>query len=131
MGARAQIKIIENEGDPAVFLYTHWGARTILATLQRALARRQRWDDPEYLARIIFSEMIRDDINGETGFGIGTTEHGDLYFPPVEVDVNNKTVRVQPGRGAPIFQWTFEDLLRIQGPIDPKQIEQSGKQIKA
>lgn len=39
--------------------------------LKAALDRgRGRWSDRPYLIRIIFSEMIKDDILSETGFGI-------------------------------------------------------------
>lgn len=77
MGARAQV-LIEEEG---VYLYTHWGSGTIKEDVQRALDSERgkaRKDDPEYLARIIFEEMIGDERGSETGFGIGTSEHGDI-----------------------------------------------------
>lgn len=53
-----------------VHLYTHWAGSSLAKVVRRALARQQRWDDESYLARIIFCEMVKKDIKGETGFGI-------------------------------------------------------------
>jgi len=75
MGNRAQV-LIEDTG---VWLYTHWGADELPELVREILKRGERWDDPEYLARMIFSRMIRDDIDGELGFGIGTRQHSDVY----------------------------------------------------
>jgi hypothetical protein len=77
MGARAQV-LIEDDG---VYLYTHWGAGSIEDDVLKALksdAGQGRLNDSEYLARIIFEVMIGDERGTETGFGIGTTQHGDI-----------------------------------------------------
>ena len=79
MGCRGQV-LIESEG---VYLYTHWGADTLLDDVLRAVNSpkgQSRRTDGEYLARIIFCEMVKDDIDGETGYGIGTQEHGDIQL---------------------------------------------------
>jgi hypothetical protein len=76
MGARTQI-LIEDTG---VYLYSHWGANTIIEDMKKILSTdkaQSRINDPEYLSRIIFSELIKDDIDGECNFGISTEEHGD------------------------------------------------------
>lgn len=75
MGDRGQV-LIEDEG---VYLYTHWNASELIKTVKRAITKKQRWDDPEYLARIIFYEMTKEDKDGSTGYGIGTNEHGDIW----------------------------------------------------
>lgn len=74
MGARAQVKI----KDTGVYLYTHWGAGRIFDDVIQAISKQWRWDDPEYLTRIIFDSMKRSDIESETGYGIGTSQHGDI-----------------------------------------------------
>jgi hypothetical protein len=92
MGARAQV-LIKDEG---VYLYTHWGSGNIVADVRTALrsgAGRNRIDDPEYLARIIFDVMQAGEHGTETGFGIGTSEHGDIDIL-VTVDCANRTVTV-------------------------------------
>jgi hypothetical protein len=91
MGDRAHIALKQDKG--TIYLYSHWDGRDLYQKLARALERgRGRWDDEEYLGRIIFSEMIRDDINGETGYGIGLQSHGDVYYAIPVVDCNSQTV---------------------------------------
>lgn len=79
MGARAQVRI-QMDSSESVYLYTHWGAPSLDTDVREALRKGQdRWDDPEYLARIVFQEMLHGD-NGNTGYGIGTSEHGDIEY---------------------------------------------------
>lgn len=90
MGDRGNI-IIEKENGPALFLYTHWTGSELPEILKAALTRGEpRWTDSAYLARIIFSEMIKDNVLEETGFGISTTE-GD-GGTDIHVNVTKQTV---------------------------------------
>ena len=69
-----------------IYLYTHWGAEHLEDVLREALIRgRSRWDDPPYLARIIFSEMIQDEVLDTTGYGIAPYVMDD-EFPTIEID---------------------------------------------
>jgi hypothetical protein len=78
-----------------IYLYTHWGAEELEETLRQALLRgRDRWSDPEYLARIIFSEMIRDEVLETTGYGIAPHVMDDQY-PTIEVHLEKQTVGSQ------------------------------------
>ena len=71
MGDRAQVKITSQD-NPDLYFYTHWGAEKLPIVVANALNRgRGRWGDYEYLNRIIFSEMIQDEVLSETGYGIG------------------------------------------------------------
>lgn len=66
-----QVQIVGEHG--SVYLYTHNYAKTLVSIVHEVLSRRQRWDDPDYLSRMIFCAMIPyDDWNKDTGFGIGT-----------------------------------------------------------
>lgn len=70
MGDRGNV-VVQYDNGSEVFLYTHWGRSELKETVADALDRgRDRWNDDSYLARIIFSEMTRDYIEDETGFGI-------------------------------------------------------------
>ena len=89
MGDRAQVHI----KDEKVWLYTHWGRLSLVEDVKRALAKRLRWNDPEYLARIIFEEMVGDQTGTETGFGIGCAQHGDV-FDYIEINCENQTVSI-------------------------------------
>lgn len=96
MGDRANVVVIaddeEREGKTAVFLYTHWNGTELPATLKLALEfGRERWNDSQYLARIIFNRMTRGREDEETGFGISTLL-GDNGHPLLVVDVPNQLV---------------------------------------
>lgn len=72
MGDRANIVVDGQYTDP-VFLYTHWCGYAVPGILQAALKRgRGRWGDTSYLTRIIFCDLIGDNTEGLTGFGIST-----------------------------------------------------------
>ena len=76
MGDRANVFVRETrkEGVVGVYLYTHWAGRELAQTVYDALTRgRDRWDDGQYLTRIIFEEMIDEDRMGLTGYGISAT----------------------------------------------------------
>lgn len=54
-----------------IYLYTHWHGYRLGEVLRKSLSRgTSRWDDPPYLARIIFSDMIEGQEQELTGFGI-------------------------------------------------------------
>jgi hypothetical protein len=70
MGDRANI-LIKSVSGGKVCLYTHNFGYSLPETLKSAMIRgKNRWTDEQYLARIIFCEMIQSDVLGETGFGI-------------------------------------------------------------
>jgi len=72
-----QVEIIGPFG--RVYLYTHDYAKNLVAFVHESLSRRVRWDDPDYLSRIIFCSMIPyNEINNEQGFGIGTQLYVDI-----------------------------------------------------
>lgn len=71
MGSRANI-ILEENDCPPIYFYTHWKSDYLPEIVHKAICRKSRWDDPQYLARIIFGELIRGNENEETGFGIST-----------------------------------------------------------
>jgi hypothetical protein len=78
MGDRGQVKVVLEKG--SIWLYTHWGASELVGVVRKALIRgKSRWEDPEYLTRIIFCEMVRGDEESLTGFGIGLSQHDDVW----------------------------------------------------
>jgi hypothetical protein len=78
MGERSNIKIYAGKDDAPVYLYGHWMGDSALAHVQVGL-KSGRVGDPAYLARIIFSSMVKNDIDGETGYGISTTIQDNNY----------------------------------------------------
>jgi len=100
MGDRGQVRFIYSDysghAEPReVWFYTHWGASVLWECVASALARgKGRWDDEEYLARIIFCEMVGNDVEGTTGFGIGMSRHGDVW-QVITVNAEQQTVTVE------------------------------------
>jgi hypothetical protein len=99
MGDRNNIKITYRTGD-SVYLYSHWGGSELGDIVRSALAESARVSDESYFARVLFSRMIRDDIDGETGFGIAP------YAP--DQDYGNKMIHIdyntKPGT-IPAIDW--------------------------
>lgn len=78
----------------SVVLYSHWGGESIVTTTKEGMRKgRGRFNDPAYLTRILFSNMIRADINSETGFGISSGGFGDGEYNVIVVDTADGTVR--------------------------------------
>jgi hypothetical protein len=72
-----QIEIIGPYG--RVYLYSHNTANELVNVVDEVLSRKVRWDDPDYLARMLFCKMIpKDKWNDELGFGIGTQLYTDV-----------------------------------------------------
>jgi len=106
MGDRANVLVRQDNDDPGVYLYTHWGGSELPKVLQNALARRVRWNDAAYLTRIIFDEMTKGYHDEETGFGIST-------FMP---DGQNRVLIVNCDKETVLFgdyEWTFDVYLRL------------------
>ena len=91
MGDRSQV-VIHDSGSE-VYLYTHWNGKTLPSLVAGSLFRgKSRWDDAPYLARIIFSDMIRGDIDGLTGYGISST-YQDSNHPDIHIYVERKLIK--------------------------------------
>jgi hypothetical protein len=92
MGDRANVQV--KDGESNVFLYTHWSGSELPKTLKTALIRgKERWTDGQYLARIIFCEMVRDDIDDMTGYGISSVV-GDGGDRIIVVNVDEQTIKI-------------------------------------
>lgn len=120
MGDRGNIVIKQNDRNqsaPYLYFYTHWAGSEIARTLQDALKRgKDRWDDEQYLSRIIFCEMIKGDVLKTDGYGI-STYMGDNEHDFLVVDSNKQTVsRVKEGDpgATPEKTWSFEDFVNLK-----------------
>jgi len=91
MGDRGQVWIHEDNHD--IWLYTHWNAYQLEEKVKKSLSYNRRWNDAEYLTRIIFQEMIRDHFDPFTGYGIGNSLHGDVYRV-IDIDVDKQEIKV-------------------------------------
>jgi hypothetical protein len=95
MGARINfvLKVYPKE-QAHVTLYSHWGETSWREDLALALSKAEpRWTDQNYAARIVVSQLIGDQWDKETGYGLFTSVDGeDLGDTTVVVDFTNQTV---------------------------------------
>ena len=92
MGDRGNIVIRQgttNADD--VWFYTHWSGSEIGEVVKTALARKQRWTDDCYLARIVFCQLVKGIEDEEAGCGISTSMQ-DNEHPILVVDVPKQCV---------------------------------------
>jgi hypothetical protein len=109
MGDRSNIII--KEGKEEVFLYGHWMGLNYLPILTTALTRgKGRWRDPSYLARIVFCDMVRDNLDDETGYGIWTSRP-DNERPYLVVNCREQTVSLETESRNVLHSDTFEGFL--------------------
>lgn len=111
MGSRAQVLI----KDTGIYLYTHWGSKTVeedVRTALRAAKRGSRLDEVEYLTRIIFCHLITkvNELHDTTGYGIGIEEHGDNDVL-ITVHSKGRTVEVADGDGGVAVRYSFDDFI--------------------
>jgi len=107
MGDKGQV-LIKDEG---VYLFTHWRASWLEDVVRKALERgKPRWNDPEYLARIIFCEMVKGQEMELTGYGIGTKRYSNVWRI-IEIDCKNqKVTKIDFGKVQ--FVKSFEEFVR-------------------
>lgn len=106
MGDRGNIHVKEDNNDCGIYFYSHWGGSELPLDLQRALARKIRWDDGAYLNKIILNGITGGDISGETGIGISTSIR-DNEHDIIEVNVKEKTVSFSGKK------WTFNEYISV------------------
>ena len=99
MGDRTNT-IFRMENGSDVVLYQHNGGYQMMHNLATALdASRSRWNDEPYATRIIISNLIGDNWQGETGYGISTYIMDNEHSVPV-VDFSDHTVALYD------FEWS-------------------------
>jgi hypothetical protein len=94
MGNRANYGF--RSGENTVFLYGHWAGEPGMAECLASALReaRPRWGDDGYATRIAMSQIVNDDWNSETGWGIYVNEIGDNENPIYVVDWASQTVEI-------------------------------------
>lgn len=96
MGDRANFGFVQPNGHTIV-LYGHWAGANMLANLADAVSKaRPRWGDPSYATRIAISQMIGNEWDGETGWGLQVNEIGDNEHHIAIVDFQQQTFSLHP-----------------------------------
>ena len=91
MGDRANFGFVQPNGNTIV-LYGHWAGHNMLGRLADAvIAARPRWTDSSYATRIAISQLIGDQWNMETGWGLQVNERGDNEHKIAIVDFEQQT----------------------------------------
>lgn len=91
MGDRANFGFVQPNGNTIV-LYGHWAGYNMLGRLADAVIEaRPRWNDPSYATRIAISQIVADQWNEETGWGLHVNEIGDNEHKVAIVDFNQQT----------------------------------------
>ena len=110
MGSRTEWIIKTDTSNSALHLYSHWGGESKFEDTQRALSKAKfRWADISYGARIFTSQIIDNDWDSETGFGIAVGNDTDnmfeeSYFHAV-IDFPNQLVTFGS------ITWTFDEFV--------------------
>ncbi len=110
MGDRSNIAITYQNGE-TIYLYGHWLGQDNQRIVAEAIRENRRTQDESYFARILFSKMVKEDIDGDTGFGISPYKiHEDYGNPTVTVDFSDNTVMLD-GWEDPVPMDKFPDLV--------------------
>lgn len=94
MGARTNFHF--QQGENFFTLYSHWGGDSKIQDLAHAIAKaKPRWEDNGYASRIIVSQLIGNDWDSETGYGLYADENGgEESYQYTLVNLNDNTVTV-------------------------------------
>lgn len=91
MGDRANFGFVQPNGNTIV-LYGHWAGSQMLGRLADAvITARPRWNDPSYATRIATSQLIGDQWNMETGWGLHVNEISDNEHKIAIIDWEQQT----------------------------------------
>ncbi len=91
MGDRANFVFVDNKGD-SIVLYGHWAGHNMLANLADAVAKaRPRWNDTTYATRIAISQLVGDQWNMETGWGLSVNSISDNEHRIPVIDFGQQT----------------------------------------
>lgn len=121
MGDRANVRMkyqhAKGEEGKTIYLYTHWQGSDLPLTVKRALLRKQRWNDAAYLARIVFSEMVKGQEGEETGFGIAPymcdNEHTIIELEPEKQAIKLYGFSYLKEEKEPFFTTTFARYIEM------------------
>jgi hypothetical protein len=106
MGARTNFELKDYKG--SVWLYSHWGGDTKANDLAAAINHAEpRWGDTSYAMRMVISYLIKDNLMGDTGYGISSWESGEEEYVPISVDFVTTTVNYQD------IIYPFEDFVKF------------------
>lgn len=98
MGDRAVVGFKANPESPVIYLYSHWAGSDMTFLVAKALEKAEpRWNDSDYATRIVISQLIAEDWNSETGWGISVDTFAYPDYPTIlVVEWSEKVVTTRP-----------------------------------
>jgi hypothetical protein len=88
-----QIEIINEVSK--VYLYTHNTADSLVKDVYDVLALKLRWDDPDYLTKMLFCKMVpAESWTNDKGFGIGSLLYADVNLL-ITLDTIKQMITIQ------------------------------------
>lgn len=120
MGDRGNVFFVDGVSGKqlaGIYMYTHWSGGFLPAIVRAALKRGEgRWGDSQYLARIVFCELVQEAVMEETGFGL-STEIGDNEHAIIRVDDTKQRVSFHAAGGErnpkdkALASWSYQDFV--------------------
>lgn len=113
MGDRANFGFRQSNGETIV-LYGHWAGHEMLANLAHAVeAARPRWNDESYATRIAISQLVGNEWNSETGWGLSVNNILDNEHKIAIIDWSTRTFSLH--EEAP---WSESTEYKVRGMND-------------
>lgn len=113
MGDRANFGFRQRNGETIV-LYGHWAGHDMLKNLARAVeAARPRWTDESYATRIAVSQLVGDNWESETGWGLSVNTILDNEHKIPLIDWDKQTFSLH--EEAP---WSESTEYKVRGMLD-------------
>lgn len=118
MGDRAVAGFREKSSNPetTIYLYQHWSGSDQITNFAYALEKaRPRWSDSSYATRIMVSQLVNDQWESETGYGlyVGGKAHGADYHYILIADFEKQAVLVAENDNAEnvLEEIPFDDFI--------------------
>lgn len=111
MGDRANFGFKQSNGETIV-LYGHWAGYSMLKNLALAVeTARPRWTDEAYATRIVISQLIGDNWNSETGWGLSVNTILDNEHKIPIIDWRTQTFSLHE-------EVPFEEETKVRGMLE-------------
>jgi len=108
MGDRSNVVVVDESGG-AVWFYSHWRGKSAFLRAQEAIAKRWRWGDASYLARIVYDAIVVGEEGSESGFGISTAPTSSEY-PVLAIFLGPKKVAAYPQKDEHTLSGRFQEV---------------------
>ena len=113
--SKGQVEIFSeyNKNCP-IYLYTHSKGQNLVNIVYEVLSMKRRWDDSDYLTRMIFCAMVpKDSWFDEHGYGIGTSMYDDLDIL-ISLNISDKTIKMQSSSELHTYEkMSFDDFVNV------------------